>query len=470
MSDLGVLLRRECRRALRSPVVWAVLSLLLVAGTWGALNTARLHTDQIADVAKMTRHEMEWYADIRVRAARYSQASSENLPYWQDPTGASGFRRYFLKRFAAKPHLPLSVLAVGQSDLQPFAVPLRLETLFGGDRVYDFEPPRALATGPFDLSLVLVFVIPLCIGAAVATIGAAERDQGILALIASQPITPRRWWCARLGALATILVPGVVLCVVIALAVAGAPIRTASPEIAAAAALVGAHALFWVATAGWCLARGHGAVTTASTVAGIWLVLTIAVPLAASMIVHSAVSRPSPVTDVNELRRTTGDVQREADLIVAKRLVAHFGGQLQSVDPPRLDYSTRLVLITEEMEQRLAVQEQRRQDYARAAGQIANVAGWLSPQLAFHTALADLAGTGSGRHHAFLRAVRAFQLELRAFMYPRVLEQVRSPTPRSCGACPGRLNFTDYDAIPRFTMQDAPSSARVVAALGTAAC
>jgi ABC-type transport system involved in multi-copper enzyme maturation permease subunit len=218
MSDLGVLLRRECRRALRSPVVWAVLSLLLVAGTWGALNTARLHTDQIADVAKMTRHEMEWYADIRVRAARYSQASSENLPYWQDPTGASGFRRYFLKRFAAKPHLPLSVLAVGQSDLQPFAVPLRLETLFGGDRVYDFEPPRALATGPFDLSLVLVFVIPLCIGAAVATIGAAERDQGILALIASQPITPRRWWCARLGALATILVPGVVLCVVIALA------------------------------------------------------------------------------------------------------------------------------------------------------------------------------------------------------------------------------------------------------------
>jgi hypothetical protein len=110
----------------------------------------------------------------------------------------------------------------------------------------------------------------------------------------------------------------------------------------------------------------------------------------------------------------------------------------------------------------------RRETHIRVTGGVAQLLSWLSPQLALQTALADLAGTGNARHETFLRAVRAFQLELRAFMYPRVLEQARSPKPRSCEACPGRLSFTDYAAIPRFTMRDSPPASRVASAIGTA--
>jgi ABC-type transport system involved in multi-copper enzyme maturation permease subunit len=336
VNDAPRLLGSECRRVLRSPAVWAVLALLLVAGACGALNTERLHDKQAADLA------------IRQRAARSAQPSSEDLPYWQDPTGASGFSRYFLKRFAAKHHLPLSVLSVGQSDLQPFAVPIRLETLFGGDRVYDFESPRALATGPFDLGFVLVFLLPLCLGAIAATIGAQERDQGILAMIAAQPVSPRRWWSVRLAALTMVLVPAITLCVGIALAVASAPVFTAWPETVAAAALVAMQILFWLAVAGSCLARGQGAVATVFSVAGVWLVLTVGAPLAGSLAVQSMGARHSAVVDVNELRRITDEVQHEADGVVARRLVARLGEPVRSIDPTALDYSTRLELITEE--------------------------------------------------------------------------------------------------------------------------
>ena len=89
--------------------------------------------------------------------------------------------------------------------------------------------------------------------------------------------------------------------------------------------------------------------------------------------------------------------------------------------------------------------------------------------MALQTALADLAGTGTARHQAFLGAVRAFQLELRAFMYPRVLRAGRARRSRaSCDGCPGRLNFTDYAAIPRFTMPDTSPAARATAATATA--
>jgi len=458
----------ECRRVARWPMVWAILALLLGAGTWGARNAARLHRDQAADIARMTEAEAAWYEDIRARAARYGQPSTEEVPYWQDPTGASGFSRYFLRRFAAKPHLPLSTLAVGQSDLQPFAVPLRLETLFGGDRVYDFEPPRALATGIFDLSFVLLFVAPLCLGIAVAVVGAQERDQGILPLVASQPVRAAHWWSVRLGALAVVLVPGVVVCVLAALAAAGAPIVAAWPETVAATMLVAAQTLFWIAVAGWCVARGHGAVATASTVVGIWLVLTIALPLAGSLALRAVASPPSPVTDVDELRRITDDVQGEADEIVRRGLIAHFGPDAAVIDPGRLDYATRLVLITQEMERRLQHQEVRRQEYRRAASLVARAIWWLSPPVAFQTALTDLAGTGTARHHVFLDQVRAFQLELRDFMYPRVLAQLRSGPSRSCEGCPGRLTFLDYEAIPSFAMGDLPTARRVAAAVSTA--
>jgi ABC-2 type transport system permease protein len=458
----------ECRRVLRSPVVWTVLALLLVAGRWGALNTARVHAKQAADVTRMEEEEAAWYADVRQRAARYARPSAPAVPYWQDPTGASGFSRYFLRRFAAKPHLPLSVLAVGQSDLQPFAVPLRLETLFGGDRVYDYQPPRALATGIFDLSFVLVFVLPLCIGTAVAVVGAHERDQGILPLVAAQPVVPRTWWAVRLAALATILVPGVASTVVAALAIAGVPILQAEPETHAAVALVSGHTLLWLAIAGWSLVRGQGAVGTVSIVAAVWIVLSVAVPLAGTLAVQVIAGRPSTVDDVDELRRTTDEVQRQADGVVVHRLAAYLGAAAASIDAPSLDYATRLTLITEEMEARLEWQEKRREHYARTTARVAAVVSRLSPQMALHTALTDLAGTGTARHRAFLTAVREFQLELRAFMYPRVLEPLRSPAPRECGGCPARLTFTDYESIPRFRMTDTPRSARVASACRTA--
>jgi ABC-2 type transport system permease protein len=445
-----------------------VLAVCLVAGTWGALNTARLHADQRADLARLDEHEAAWYADVQSRAARYAEPSSEAVPYWQDPTGASGFSRYFLRRFAGKPHLPLSVLAVGQSDLQPFAVPLRLETLFGGDPVYDFEPPRALATGLFDLSFLLVFVLPLSAGAIVATIAAQERDRGILPLIAAQPLSPRQWWLARIGAVAMVTVPGIVLCAVLSLALAGAPVVKAPIETIAAAALVGAHTLLWISLGGVCVARGLSAVGTLSIVTAVWLVFTIATPLAGSFVLQVVSPRPSMAAHVDELRRTTDAVQADANAVVQRRLVAYLGSDAGSVDPTTLDYATRLVLITQEMEARLADQERRRQEYARAASRVAETLSWLSPQVAFHTALAELAGTDAGRHRAFLQSVRAFQLELRAFMYPRVLETVRSTSQKACHACPGRLTFVDYDAIPRFSWQDPPATVRAASAFRAA--
>jgi hypothetical protein len=162
-------------------------------------------------------------------------------------------------------------------------------------------------------------------------------------------------------------------------------------------------------------------------------------------------------------------VQAESGVVISRRLAARFGTEWRTVNPTALDYSTRLILITEEMEQRLSGAHERRREHRGAAIRLGRALWWLSPQIAFQTALADLAGTGTARHELFLDAVRTFQLDLRAFMYPRVLEQVRFPSRRPCESCPGRLNFTAYDAIPRFSMPEPSSSSRAASGFGSAA-
>jgi hypothetical protein len=54
-------------------------------------------------------------------------------------------------------------------------------------------------------------------------------------------------------------------------------------------------------------------------------------------------------------------------------------------------------------------------------------------------------------------------------MYPRVLQPVTFQGVPSCGGCPGRLTFTEYDAIPRFAFTDDAPSERSGRSLRTAA-
>jgi hypothetical protein len=47
-------------------------------------------------------------------------------------------------------------------------------------------------------------------------------------------------------------------------------------------------------------------------------------------------------------------------------------------------------------------------------------------------------------------SARDYAARLRAFFEPVALNNAARGEKWSCGACPGRLNFVDYDRVPRF--------------------
>lgn len=158
----------------------------------------------------------------------------------------------------------------------------------------------------------------------------------------------------------------------------------------------------------------------------------------------------------------------ERDRIVGTALAAYSGAPAAAVDATRYDYSTRLVRLTPEIERRLSEHAEARERHAQGVTSIDRLIAWLSPTLAFQGALELLAGTGAGRHRRFSGDVRRFQRQLRAFMYPRVLRQAATPAPATCQECAARLNFLDFDEIPRFSFPDPTSLDRAIAAIRSA--
>jgi len=86
---------------------------------------------------------------------------------------------------------------------------------------------------------------------------------------------------------------------------------------------------------------------------------------------------------------------------------------------------------------------------APVAARLLNEAGLSDEaQLVLDGALQRLAGTDARRQRLFLADADRHAEALRSWFGPRVLTNIGKPL--ACEGCPGRLNFSAYDAVPAF--------------------
>lgn len=459
----GTLLRWELRHIGRQRLLWVVLGLLAVAMLWGAHSGASLHRAQTAAIERSHVADAAWTAQIRERARRYAEPAEASVPYWQDPTDVAGFSRYFLRAQTHKPHLPLSPLAVGVSDLMPSRLPVKLETPFGAEPVYDFENPRGLGLGRFDLGFVLVYLLPVAAILLIGLLATFERDHGMLRLIAAQRVGPRAWLGARIAAIFIWLAPATVLLLLLSLLAAGVDATAAAPELIASAALVVAYLSFWVALGFVVVSAWPSAAGAISLMSALWAVLAIGVPLLGSAWAERLGDAPTPVAYVDAQRRANDAIASRRDAIVTGLFRARTDLAAVTERVATIDYATRMSFLAPELERRLAPLQQRQREARDLRERVSDGAGFASPSLGLEQTLSVLAGTDAERHRRYEQQTRAYQLRLREWFYPRIQRQIAAPTPRPRADSYGRMNFNEYDAIPAYHGAELPASARVAA-------
>jgi len=465
------LYRWDLRQVGRSPLLWTVLLILAASFIWGALNTAALHRAQTAAHLRVVAREAAHDVDLQRRIAAYRVAVTPDapaIPYWQDPTSVSGFSQYLLFRHAIKPHLPLSPLAAGVSDVAPSWRAVKLNTVAGADDTYDFENPRGLALGRFDLGFALVYLLPVGLILIFGLLVTFERDHGMLRLAAAQATSPRIWVGARIAAILSWTLPTVLVALAIALALAGVSFPAAWPELVAALLLVACYVLFWTGIATLGLSRLPSAAAGVTSLAALWVLLTLGLPIAGAVIASTVDPAPSSSARVDLQRRTTDAVEADRQAILARAFAARADLQGAADQIGKLDYATRLTFLTPEIERRMSPLEAAIRAHDERQARLAELAGYAIPPLGFGSALATLAGTDAARQRDFERQARVYQQRLRDHLYPLVQREIADPTPRPEPALRGRFNFLGQGDVPAFTFTTAPAATRIGAVLPVA--
>lgn len=384
-----------------------------------------------------------------------ANAGRTNPPYWRDPRSPYAVGNGQGARYVTMPPAPLAAFAVGQSDLLPyyFRVSLRTrDTLLGNDEI---ENPVHLLSGRFDLSFVVIYLFPLLILALSYNLISGEKEDGVLAMTLSQPVSLKTLAWGKI-----IFRGAFTLIAATALSLAGAFLSGvdltaggALPRFGLWTLAVAAYGAFWFALAAAVNAAGRSSAANAVILAGLWLGFVLLIPAVLNVTVKALHPVPSRVEMIQAMRAASEEITRQRSQVMARYFEDHpeFSGRQDNLD----QFALRTVVLNDELNRRL---EPVLAGFDRQlAGQQALVDRYrfLSPAILTQSALYDLAGTGVFRYMHFRRLAEEFHQDWRGHFEPLVMK----------GA---KLTTADIGRLPSFHWREEPFAevaARVSGAL-----
>lgn len=453
-SSLGAMVSHEWRllradRMLR--VVGTLFAALLIAALINGLTWTRFQAATLAELRAADAARFAQYVDtLRTMAPDAPLAG----PFAPDPRNPMtiGSRGGTL---AALDPAPLSMLAVGQSDLLPYYLKVNTGGRQGVLKGDEIENPGNLLTGRFDLAFVIVVLFPLVILALSYNMLAGEREDGTLALVLSQPVQLRTLLLAKVGVRALVVLA--LAFVIVGVGLVAARVDLGVPGTSSSVlwwlAIVTAYAAFWfgVALLVNAIVRGSAAAAVASV--SVWLVLVVLAPVVVNLLAQTRYPPPSRVAFVSLVRSVTNEANAVTDQLMSKYLVDH--PELAGAGVDMSDFWTRSLTVQDTIEKTLAPH------YADFEQQLAHQqavitgARVLTPALLVQTALEDLAGTGLPRWQAFRAQTLAFHVQWQDYFISR---QIRKQ----------QMSAADAAAVPVFSYREEAAAVvrgRVITAL-----
>lgn len=277
-STLRSVLGFELRLVLHSRLAVGALALLLALSALAVWSGLQLLASQHAALARITASHG---AEVQALQEKYASAAD------------AGSVAYYTPHLTLNPPAPLAFAAVGQRDLQPAALRVRLLGL--QSQLYESEAinPELAMAGRFDFSFLLVYLAPLFVIALTHDLVTGEREAGRLRLLASLPGRGTALWRRRIALRYALVWLALLAPFAVGVAAAGAGML-ALGQVALVASL---YLLFWFGLAAWVAGRALSSSSSAAVLLACLVGLTMIVPTA----IDAAIARAVPVSKGVEL-------------------------------------------------------------------------------------------------------------------------------------------------------------------------
>ena len=342
---------------------------------------------------------------------------------------------------AILPPAPLADFSIG-SDLLPTTTKLTTRAnpanLFVG---YEFANPTMLGLGRFDLTFLVVVILPLLMIASSFYVFAGERERGRAKTIAAQAGHIQAFVWKRL------LIRNVAIWLAFSLIALLAATVAPAPQMSGARfasfgvwlAVAWGYGLFWFALIACAVAFAKRAETVAAVLFSLWAIFVFAVPAVGGAVAEAAYPPPSRLVFLSEMREGEVEAVREAEKLTNSFLAEHPEMALSTENVP--EYLRAWFISNREAGKRTApVLEdftQSRQNRKALVGGLQ----FLSPALIANHALVTIAGGDVARNMAYQEQARAALEDLYQRIGPAVVAKQR-------------ITVAEFEAIPSFVFQD----------------
>lgn len=353
----------------------------------------------------------------RISAAHQQDTEAVSAQYGKK--GDAGYAAYYTFHLTRDEPSPLTFVAFGQRDLQPYSLRIRMLGLHSQLYASETFNPELALPGRFDFAFVLIYLVPLFLIVLMHDLLTAEREAGRLSLLASLPLARGRLWLRRVG-----LRYGLVLAALFLPLFAGLALSRGAVYIAAGiVAITVLYAAFWAGLALLIGAMARSSAGSAAVLLGLFVMLTIVLP----NVVNSAITRFVPVKKGIELSMAQRqEVHQGWDLPKSAVMDKFFIHHPEWRDTPpvtgRFHWKWYYAMHQVGDEAVSAQAKQYRESLEQRESWTRN-AGFFLPAVAVQVSLHRLAATDLAAQLEYMDKVSGFHAELRRSYYPFVFNE-----------------------------------------------
>lgn len=452
----ALILRHETRGLTRTPAFAWILALLAAAMIFGAWSASQT-------LARQTRG-----ADAMVAASEKQRAKLiGDVAAYERKIAASG-ERYEVAAFnhgggvvpagtnagtvgstavapAILPATGLSGFAVGQNDIQLSYIPVTSNSIISVTRDSELGNPVNLKRGAFDISFVVIFLLPIFILAISYDMLSSEKERGTLAMVLSHPISLRKLMLSKVLSRAAIIMGVIVAAGFGALAAIGSGLSSPDTWVRFGLWMTATvlYSMFWFGLAVLVNSISKNSSTNGVILAGSWLVLVVVAPTLISVLATTTYPAPSRFEFITASRVVQTKVEKDYMKALDKYYYDHAEFAPKGSEADFL--ATSLAKNEAVEEAMMPLFNKFRSQLAKQDALVANFQ-FVSPAIMMQRVLNDASGASAARYAHFVDQVVAFRNGWTKYFTTRFIAQ--KP-----------LRAADYRHFPKFEYREEPVSA-----------
>ncbi len=204
-----------------------------------------------------------------------------------------GSAAYYSFHLTYSPPVPLAFAAMGQRDIYPWKHRIRMLAIEGQIYENDTTNPELSFLGRFDFAFLVSVLTPLFVILLLHDLRASEREAGRLALIMITARNQHAVWSAR----AIILIKALLIVLLVPFILGAIYVQANLPDTLLMMLITIAHVLLWAVLTVWLgnvlTRRAQHSARIASALLGVWLVLTVIIPVVSDTIIKQSISSPN---------------------------------------------------------------------------------------------------------------------------------------------------------------------------------